>query len=116
MINDGQISIKAWAWPSFMYDVDLFEEGRTEKGLCWGYFLVPYQLLVSKCILKIQQVFRHIFTGPSSAISKTSRASKPSKAQLHCLIEVTGRTIAYAAVQVRFASLASQHHLIYFYL
>ena len=39
-VNDGQISIKASAWPSFMYDVDMFEEGRIEKGLCRGYFLV----------------------------------------------------------------------------
>lgn len=39
-VNDGQISIKAGAWPSFMYDVDQFDERHAEKGLCQGYFLV----------------------------------------------------------------------------
>ncbi len=47
------------------------------------------------------QVFRHIFTGPSSALGKPTRATKDPKAILHGLTAVTGRTIAYAAVQVR---------------
>ncbi|KAF8230245.1 hypothetical protein L208DRAFT_1049589, partial [Tricholoma matsutake] len=85
-VNDGQISIKAAVWPSFMYDLDEFDERCAEKGLCRGYFLV--------------QVFQHIFMGPSSAISEISQASKPSKAQLHGLTKVTGLTIAYAVVQV----------------
>ena len=46
-VNDGQISIKASAWPSFMYDVDMFEEGCIEKGLCRGYFLVRVRISFS---------------------------------------------------------------------
>jgi hypothetical protein len=38
--NDGQINIKASAWPSFMYDEAQFDEDRVGKGLCRGYFLV----------------------------------------------------------------------------
>ncbi|KAG6872227.1 hypothetical protein C0992_009749, partial [Termitomyces sp. T32_za158] len=48
-------------------------------------------------------VYRHIFTGPSSALSGHRSATKPCIAHLHGLKEVTGRTIAYAAVQARFA-------------
>lgn len=38
--NDGQINIKASAWPSFMYDEAQFDEDRVGRGLCRGYFLV----------------------------------------------------------------------------
>jgi hypothetical protein len=46
------------------------------------------------------QIYHHIFTGPLLAVSKHAQASKPSKAQLHGLVEVTVCTITYAAVQV----------------
>ncbi len=46
------------------------------------------------------QVFRHIFTRPSLALGKLTRATKDPKAVLHGLTAVTGRTIAYAVVQV----------------
>ena len=50
-VNDGQITIKASTWPSFMYDVDEFEEGRVDKGLCRGYFLVRVSsIFASKCM------------------------------------------------------------------
>ena len=67
------------------------------------------------CLLSTQ-VYCHIFTGPSSAILKHAQASKPSKAQLHGLIEVMARTIAYAAVQVshlclRQSKSSDQHRL-----
>jgi hypothetical protein len=48
MVNDGQISIKAAAWFSFMYDLDDFNERRAEKGLCRGYFLV--RVCIKFCI------------------------------------------------------------------
>jgi hypothetical protein len=47
------------------------------------------------------QVFRHIFTGPSSALGTPSQGTKNPKATIYGLTAVTGRTIAYAAVQVR---------------
>ena len=46
------------------------------------------------------QVFQHIFTGPSSALGTQTQATKDPKAIIHGLTAVTGRTIAYAAVQV----------------
>ncbi|KAG6825294.1 hypothetical protein H0H92_004132, partial [Tricholoma furcatifolium] len=57
------------------------------KGFMRGYLLV----------------YRHIFTSPTSAISGNRNATKPSKAFLHSLTSVTGRTLAYAAVQACFA-------------
>jgi hypothetical protein len=36
-VNGGQTrTIKASAWPSFMYDMDQLEEGCVDKGLCRG--------------------------------------------------------------------------------
>ena len=50
-VNNGQITIKASMWPSFMYDVDEFEEGRVDKGLCRGYFLIRVSaIFASKCM------------------------------------------------------------------
>jgi hypothetical protein len=46
-VSDGLISIKAPVWPSFMYDVDEFDEGRVAKGLCRGYFLVRVSVVFS---------------------------------------------------------------------
>lgn len=71
-----------------MYDEAQFDEDRVGRGLCRGYFLV--------------RVFRHIFTGPLSAITGESKGSRASKGQIHGLTEVTGRMIVYAAVQARF--------------
>jgi hypothetical protein len=45
--NDGQITIKASGWPSFMYDEEQFDEDRVEKGLCRGYFLVRVSVVFS---------------------------------------------------------------------
>lgn len=53
----------------------------------------------------LYQVFRHIFTGPSSALGSKRRGTKPSKAEIHQMTVVMGRTIAYAAVQVRYQPL-----------
>ncbi|KAG6818546.1 hypothetical protein H0H92_002622, partial [Tricholoma furcatifolium] len=40
---------------------------------------------------------------PTSALSGNRSATKPSKAFIHSMTTVTGRTLAYAAVQARFA-------------
>ncbi len=46
------------------------------------------------------QAYRHIFTGPSSALNPNSRGPHKTKAKKFKLTKVTGRTIAYASVQV----------------
>ncbi|KAG6877069.1 hypothetical protein C0992_010963 [Termitomyces sp. T32_za158] len=90
-VNEGKNGyiITASDWPSFLYDLDLFNGDDQTKGLMRGPLLL--------------KVYRHIFTGPSSALSGHRSATKPCIAHLHGLKEVTGRTIAYAAVQARFA-------------
>ncbi len=46
------------------------------------------------------QIYRHIFTGPSSALNLNSRGPHKTKAKKFKLTKVTGCTIAYASVQV----------------
>jgi hypothetical protein len=104
-VQDGKIKIKTAHYPTFLYDeaVD-YDPNEIDKGLCRGHFL----LRVSRGFLTVKQIkksfpfqlYRHIFTGPSSAVQKVRKASKRSKAQIHGMTEVTGRTIAYACVQV----------------
>jgi hypothetical protein len=64
-------------------------------GYVFSLFFSIYQAYIIKA-------YRHIFTSPTSAIDGRRDATKQSKAQIHNLTAVTGRTIAYAAVQVHF--------------
>ena len=54
--------------------------------------------------VKTLQTWKHIFTSPSSALKNTSESGriKSGQAKINNLEHVTGRTIAYAAVQVSF--------------
>ena len=86
-VEDGSIQITDEDFPSFLYENEtLYDEDNEDIGLFRGYLLV--------------RVYRHIFTAPTSAMNTTAKANK-SKAKKFKLTQVTGRTIAYASVQVR---------------
>jgi len=85
-VKDGSIQITDEDLPSFLYESETaYDEENEDMGLFRGFLLV--------------RVYRHIFTGPSSAMNPTVKVNK-SKARKFKLTEVTGRTIAYASVQV----------------
>jgi hypothetical protein len=85
-VEDGSIQITDEDFPSFVYESGTpYDEDNEDIGLFRGYLLV--------------RVYRSIFTGPTSAMNPTAKVNK-SKAKKFKLIEVTGRTIAYACVQV----------------
>jgi hypothetical protein len=85
-IEDGSIQITEEYFPSFLYEKEtLYDKDNEDLGLFRGYLLV--------------RVYRHIFTGPSSAINPMTKVNK-SKAKKFNLTKVTGRTIGYASVQV----------------
>jgi hypothetical protein len=87
LVEDGTVQITDEDFPSFLYDTETaYDEENEDIGLFRGFLLV--------------RVYRHIFTGPSSAMNPTAKVNK-SKARKFRLAEVTGRTIAYACVQVR---------------
>jgi hypothetical protein len=86
-VEDGTVQITDEDFPSFLYEIETaYDEENEDIGLFRGFLLV--------------RVYRHIFTGPSSAMNPTAKVNK-SKARKFRLTEVTGRTIAYACVQVR---------------
>jgi hypothetical protein len=86
-VGDGSIKITDEDLPSFLYENGTaYDRENEDVGLFRGFLLV--------------RVYRHIFTGPSSALNPTAKVNK-SKARKFKLTEVTGRTIAYASVQVR---------------
>ena len=85
-VEDGSMQITEEFFPSFLYKTDmLYDKDNEDLGLFCGYLLV--------C------VYRHIFTGPSSAMNLMAKVNK-SKVRKFKLTKVTGRTIAYASVQV----------------
>ena len=86
-VEDGSIQITDEDFPSFLYKSETFyNEDNEDIGLFRRYLLV--------------HVYHSIFTGPTSAMNPTAKVNK-SKAKKFKLTEVTGRTIAYASLQVR---------------
>ena len=86
-VEDGIIQITDEDFPSFLYASDwIYDEDNEDAGLFRGFLLV--------------RVFRHIFTGPLSAMNPNMKSNK-FKAKKFKLTKPTGRTIAYACVQVR---------------
>jgi hypothetical protein len=87
-IEDGSIQITDEDFPLFLYTSGtVYDEDNEDLGLFQGFLLV--------------HVYRHIFTGPLSAINPSFKANK-YKAKKINLTQVTRRTIAYASVQVCF--------------
>ncbi|KAF8896918.1 hypothetical protein CPB84DRAFT_1928278, partial [Gymnopilus junonius] len=71
-----------------IFDGKLYDPDDETSGLFRGFLLV--------------RVFQHIFTGPSSAL-EASRDANKTKAKVFHIKKVTGRMIAYAAVQTYLA-------------
>jgi hypothetical protein len=87
-VEDGTIRITDEDFPSFLYENDsVYDPENEDAGLFRGFLLV--------------RVYRHIFTGPTSAMDPNVKANK-FKAKKFKLTKVTGRTIAYACIQVLF--------------
>jgi hypothetical protein len=103
---DGNIEITAADLPSFLYEKGtVYNPDNEVTGLFHGFLLVRVctyfvvTFIISNCYL---QVYRHIFTGPKSALGvQDLNGRNKNKARLFHLKAVTGRTIAYACVQVR---------------
>ncbi|KAJ3725394.1 hypothetical protein C8R42DRAFT_576528, partial [Lentinula raphanica] len=86
-LQNGTVAIRATDWPAFLYDQWQVDKENIEIGLFTG------ELLFS--------VFYAIFFGIGSATSGDYR--KNSIAARNGMRKVTGRNIAYAAIQARFA-------------
>ena len=98
-VADGSIQITDEDFPSFLYESEtLYDEDNEDIGLFHGYILV--------------RVYCSIFTGPTSAMNPIAKVNK-SKAKKFKLTEVTGRTIAYASVQVRHFRFSNRFLIIY---
>ncbi|THH19111.1 hypothetical protein EW146_g1981 [Bondarzewia mesenterica] len=85
---DGQIQVTAADLPTFLYEGEDFDPDDLEKGLLRGELVV--------------RVWRHIFQSPSAGlkhnVGNKSTPTKAGQAKLNDLVEVTPRTIAYAAL------------------
>ncbi|KAH6903265.1 hypothetical protein BKA70DRAFT_1110926 [Coprinopsis sp. MPI-PUGE-AT-0042] len=75
-------------WPAFLYANEQEDPEDVWKGLFRGELLV--------------RAYRYIFTSPSSAHSSV-RATRAGNAKLHGIKSVTRASLAYVAMQVRFA-------------
>jgi len=105
-IEDGSIQITADDFPAFVYESGtVYDEDNEDVGLFRGYLLIRastciFIAMITDYAFMMWQVYRHIFTGPSSALNPTSKGPHKTKAKKFKLTEVTPRTIAYASVQV----------------
>ncbi|OAX39646.1 hypothetical protein K503DRAFT_865273 [Rhizopogon vinicolor AM-OR11-026] len=90
-VNSGEKKISAKQWPSMFYDMSLYDPKNKKQGF-----------LRSRVVI---QAWRHIFTGPLSAVSKerTGCPSKPRKGRMHHLTEPGARNILYVICQISFS-------------
>jgi len=102
-VNNREVRITHSSWPAFMYDN--YNPEDIVLGFLHGYYLLrvgPLHAsvrLTNKCLL---QVFRHIFTGPNSAMqAEVTTVTRRNNARIHGMKKVSPANIAYAAVQVR---------------
>jgi hypothetical protein len=102
-VEDGKIEITSEDLPSFLYETGTVYDPQNEAaGLFRGFLLVRVSTFFNYISLRIQffpQVYRHIFTGPASAMNPNHTGATKNKACLFQITAVTGRTIAYACVQ-----------------
>ncbi|KAG6835577.1 hypothetical protein H0H93_016837 [Arthromyces matolae] len=89
-VSEGKLKPLTKHWPSFLYDTDEYDPKDPTKGFMRGFLLL--------------RVYRHIFTGPTSAFTGRRKATKPSKSHIHTMKHVTGRSIAYAAARFALSS------------
>ncbi|KAG2349245.1 hypothetical protein BDR05DRAFT_944332 [Suillus weaverae] len=89
-IKSGQKKITAKQWPSMFYDMSLYNPKNKKAGFLRGHAIV--------------QGWHHIFTGPTSALSKdrTRHSSKLTKGKMHNLTEPGPINIMYVAIQMYF--------------
>jgi len=102
-IEDKKIRITDEDFPAFLYESGtVYDEENEDVGLFRGYVLLRVGFCYRVCSIMTHsfQVYRSIFTGPSSAMDPSGKGANKTKARIFKLTEVTGRTIAYASVQV----------------
>ncbi|KAG1788721.1 uncharacterized protein HD556DRAFT_1447573 [Suillus plorans] len=93
-LENGDIKMRALVWPAMVYSGKIagehFNPQLVQNGLFEGYLL--------------EQVMRHLFTGPSSALCTDSESvgTRPCNARLHNMMEVEAENIAYGVIQSRF--------------
>lgn len=101
--ENGVIDISECEWPAYLYPSDRCSDIDDDlEGLFRGYLLPTVCLTLLHLLWLISlQILRQILTGPRSALDPTvGKKGRSSKAQLHNLTSITGRTIAYACVIV----------------
>ncbi|KAF8550588.1 hypothetical protein OG21DRAFT_1487667 [Imleria badia] len=89
-LEDGKIKMSSTNFPALLWEDcgRKFNEINMLEGFFQGFYM--------------EQVIRHIFTGPSTGYGDDVRGSKPSNSDLHHMDQVGGAQLAYAAVHARF--------------
>ncbi|THH30490.1 hypothetical protein EUX98_g3688, partial [Antrodiella citrinella] len=96
MLKAVQLKASSKVLPAFLYG----DTPYNPNNICDGLFKSDL----------IARVYRRIFTGPGSVLEpgKPSRGRQSNSKKNH-LTQATPRTIAYAAMQVRFMLSSSEH-------
>ncbi|THH07281.1 hypothetical protein EW146_g9367, partial [Bondarzewia mesenterica] len=94
---DGQIQVTAADLPTFLYEGEDFDPNDPEKGLLRGELVVRVW----------QHIFQSLSAGLKHNVGNKSTRTKAGQAKLNDLVEVTPRTIAYAALMTHWALCSS---------
>ncbi|KAJ3803916.1 hypothetical protein F5876DRAFT_84129 [Lentinula aff. lateritia] len=104
-LENGRVRIKASEWPAFLYDQDLADVNDIEKGLFTGGTLFSVSQSSYPFFANTNCTFNRFSSLSSSELVQLKPAliKKNSIATRNGMKKVTGRNIAYAAIQARFA-------------
>ncbi|KAG2078856.1 hypothetical protein BDR04DRAFT_996798 [Suillus decipiens] len=92
--DSGSLKVTTALWPAFLYPGDIPGENFDPEDIIGGLF----------CGYLLEQVTKHVFTSPSSALKAgVSNGTRTCNAKLHGMTEVGAEHIAYATVQACFA-------------
>ncbi|TCD63565.1 hypothetical protein EIP91_005236 [Steccherinum ochraceum] len=88
-LQDGRIPVTSVSFPTFLYPFHHeYNQFNLREGLCRSEIIV--------------KVYRHLFTGPASALEAGKRTTGPPPLAIsHRLKHVTPRTLCYVICQIR---------------
>jgi hypothetical protein len=102
-VQNGKLLITEDGLPSFLYPETAYNSDALDENLLRGPFLLSVsQPIFCMCITDPCKCYRHVFTGPRTAM-KATKGKSPGKrcvADIYKMTEVTPTTIAYIAVIV----------------
>jgi hypothetical protein len=103
-LSTGEITVCGGQWPMLVYVNWQYDKNESWEGLFRSQLLVWVEINLFLFVFSSYsqywtQVFKHIFTSPSS-VEKETKATRSGNTHIHGMTQVTTASLAYVATQV----------------